>query len=206
MPKNYKYRTQGFNLESPGPATVEEYDQKAGGPGKCLEDAIDNEIYRGTIPAFWRKALPKVVELSGIALGVDEKATAKAKERAKTPEAAAKVSDVPEKFSSYISRVEATFGDDKEKHAELEALLKEIALSVEIDPSPSNREKGPGRDMLDAADSILGLPEEKREEKIGKMQAACTDATLERDEAGLPERESLARLVKAYVQYVTANL
>ncbi len=199
MSKLYSFRTQGYSLQAYGPDSVEEYDKVAGGPGKCLEDAVDNEIFRGTIPAFWKAAIPKVAELTGIALGTDEKATEKARQRAKTPEAAAAVKNVDEKFSSYITRVEASLGDDKDAHKELEELLKSVALETAIDPSPSNRERGPGKDYLDKADKVLALSDDQIEEKVSKWTAIAgwSEADLSRDENGKPERESLAKLAKA---------
>jgi hypothetical protein len=200
--KNYEYQTQGYKLLSPGPETVEEYDSIAKKPGACLEDAVDNEIYRGTIPAFWRRAMPRVAETFGLAIGVDAAATQRAKDRAKTDEARAKVKDVPEKFSSYISRVEAELNDDQKK--ELEALLKSIALEVSIDPSPTSRASGPGKAYLEKADSWLTLPTDKLEEKVSNALGAIDSFDLERDSEGKPVRESLAGLIKAYVDALTA--
>lgn len=192
--KNYTYKTQGYALQSPGPATVEAYDAVAGSPGSCLVDAVESEIFRGTIPAFWKKAIPEIEKLTGVTRGIDEKATAKAKERAKE---GASVKDVPEKFSSFMTRVEASLGEDKEAHAALEELLKQIALTVTIDPSPTNRASGPGKDFLDAADTVLALPSDKLEEKVAKFINIVGEFDLERDEAGQPTRTSLGHLIKA---------
>lgn len=196
--KQYTWKSAGYSFSSPGPATVEEYDQIAGGPGKCLEDAVDNEIYRGLIPAFWAKAIPQVVALTGIALGVDDKATAKAKARAKDEEAAAKVKDVPERFGNYMGRVEAQLHEDKDALKEIEELLKRIASETAIDPSPASRAKGPGKDYLEKADSILALPADKVEVKVATILEVVPDFVFERDENGLPTRDSLALGVKAW--------
>ena len=200
MPKQYKVRTQGYDLVATGPETVEEYDQKAGKPGTCLEDAVDNEIFRGWIPSFWAKAIPALIEKYNFERGVDEKATAKAKERAKTPEAAEKVKPQPEKFSSYMARLEASLGQDKEAHKELEATLKSIAAGIEIDPSPSSREKGPGRENIEKAESLLSLETDVMEAKVSNLLNVVGEFDLERDaDSGKPTVDSLARLVKAFV-------
>lgn len=198
MSKFYETSTAGISVKFPGPASVQEYDEAAKKEGQCLEDAVFNEIYRGTLPTLQEKAVPKLVELTGEALAINEKQTEKNRARAKTPEAAAKVKDVTETFSTYVGRLKALYAEDKEILAQIDQVVQQTALETPVDPSPSSRAKGPGREYLDKADSILALPADQVEEKLAKIQAAVPTVEFDRDENGLPTRESLANGVKAW--------
>lgn len=194
---NYEFSTGPFKLVSPGPGSVEAYDSAAGSAGACLNDAVQNEIFRGHIPSFWSEVIPKIEKATGIARAVDEAATAKAKARAKE---GAKVSDVLEKFTSYINRVLATDGVDKDA---INAIARDTALALAIDPSPSRRAAGPGKLFLERADSLLALGDEKLEAKVGGM-LTTVDFDLERGADGRPTRESLAGLIKTWFDSMSA--
>ena len=59
MAKQYETNSLGFTkLKFNGPGTVEDYDRAAGKVGACLEDAVDNTIYRSTLPE-WQAAFAK---------------------------------------------------------------------------------------------------------------------------------------------------
>lgn len=216
--KTYEVESQGYKLNFPGPATVEEYNEKAKDPkdpNPCLTDAVYNVAYRATLPRFWKFAMPKLAEKYALPIGVDEKATARAKDRAKDDEARAKVKDVPEKFSDYVPRLEehvaANSGDEeagKAALAELDTYIVSLSADFAIDPTPSARgaARGPGKQNLEKADSWLALPTDELEKKVSGALSAVGEFDLDRDEAsGKPERESLAFLIKAYVEYIYAN-
>lgn len=200
-PKLYDLNTHPFKLKVRGPATVEEYNEKAGpqadGSNACLVDAIENELYRGTIPAFWNAFIPKCEELTSIKQAAHAGRTEKAKARAKTPEAAAKVKDQLETPKEYISRVFAQV-DDAVK-AKLHELAASVAATIEIDPSPSSRAaRGPGKTFLDKADDVLSRDEDAIEAAVAKI--ATPGVEVARDENGKPLRESLAYAIKAFME------
>ena len=190
----YSFSTGPFELSSPGPGSVEAYDVASGrGPGACLSDAVQNEIYRGHIPNFWDAFLPQAEKLTGQSRVEDTAATAKAQQRAKEGTV---VKPVLEGWNKFITRVNAGLDDDAKK--ELAALAVTVASSLSIDPSPSRRESGPGKDYIEKANSWLAAPD-KLEGKVATALTAVGDFDLERDENGVPEVTSLARLIKAYV-------
>ncbi len=190
---NYNFSTGPFeDLTSPGPGSVEAYDNAAGqGPGQCLKDAIQNEIFRGHIPYFWSEFTPKAEAQFGLAREVDADATAKAKARAKE---GATINDVLEKPTAWIKRLKASLPD----FAPVVALARSVASSLAIDPSPSRRASGPGKAFLEKADSMLALDDEQLEAKVSKLLATVEGFDLTRDGDGRPTRDSLAALVKAF--------
>jgi len=200
MPKQYEFSTGPFTLRSPGPATVEEFDAKAGA-GMCLDGAVADCIYRGHIPSFWDEYIPQVEKLTGVARGVDAAATARAKARQKA-DSKAVVKDVPEKFGVYISRVLAGVSDTDK--VELTKLASEVAAKMDIDPSPSRRQSGPGAANLAKADDVLSRDDAGINSTVNKLLSVVGDYDLDRDANGKPDRESLAGLIKAYTAIVAA--
>lgn len=190
----YETNSMGYKLNFNGPDKVEDYDKAAGRVGACLEDAVDNTIYRGTLPE-WQEAfgtqvlVPKYGDRQ-----VNQAATDAAKARSKTPE---KVQPVMETWTRYHSRVTSGLSDaDK---ASLAAEAQRIADAISVDPSPSKRQAGPNKAFLAKADSWLTLNEAELEAKVTPALQAVPDFDLERDEQGKPERASLARLIEKYV-------
>lgn len=206
----YSTNSVGYALKFEGPADAAEYDTKAGKVGACVEDACDNTIYRSTLPEWQEAFEPKLTELTGVKRGVDQKATDAARARSKNPD---KVKDVPEKFKAFNLRARAAFFVDesgaaldeksdayKAKDKELDALAQSVADTITIDPSPSARAAAPSKANLAKADDILAREEAKREATIANLLSVVSDYELERDEAGLPDRDSLARLVGKFVE------
>lgn len=183
----------GFPLTFNGPDSVEAYDQKAGRVGGCLEDAVDNTIYRSTLPEF-QEAFVKVVEqLTGKTREVNTEATTAAKARSKTPD---KVKDIMETVPRFVKRATAGMSE-----ADLKTLAGEaqtVADTIEVDPSPSKRAAGISKDLKSKAESLLTQPTDQLEAKIAKWgdQYDIDITQLERDEAtSKPTVDSLARLV-----------
>jgi hypothetical protein len=191
----YKTKTLGYEITLKGPSSVEEYDRIAGKVGACLEDAIDNEIYRGTLPDVQDKFGAELVKKFG-ERGINQKATDAAKARAKDDAARAKVKDVKETWTTYHNRVTAGMSDDARK--ELATLIQQAADACPVNPTPTSRAKGPAKAFVAKADSILTLDEAAIEGKVEKLLSVVPDFELERDEAGKPERNSLARMIEAY--------
>jgi hypothetical protein len=195
---NYDLNSNGYKLSFPGPDTVEEYDQKGGRAGACLEDACSNTGYRATLPEWASKFAPKLADLTGIARGVDTEATEKAKKRAKDP---ANVKSVPEKFKAYNTRVRDEWaGEDEAKLKQLQDLAQEVADGTPIDPSPSARVSAVDKAYISKAEDILSHDEDYVEARVAKMAQLVPGFTLQRDEDDRPEKTSLARLVARWIE------
>lgn len=200
----YDSYSLGYDLKFEGPATVEEYDTKAGKTGMCLSDAVDNTIYRGTLPDFQEAFAKKLAETYGITRGTDEKATEAKKAKAK---ADAKVEPVAEKVKAFNLRVRATVlanltGDDlKAKEAELSALAQSVADTITVDPSPSKRASSAvNKGDLQKAQDILNHDDAYITAAVEKMSAKVPTFELEMDaETSKPDEKSLAKLVGLYV-------
>ena len=191
----YDTRSCGYKLAFNGPDSVEAYDQKANKTGQALEDAVNNTIYRGTLPEWQEEFARVLAQRTGIARGVDQAATAKLKERAK-----GEVRDIPERFKIYNARVQATYANgDEAKKAELQSWAQEVADTVEIDPSPTQRTSAATKGDLAKADDILDHDLDYIEAKVSKMLAAVPDFDLARDDENKPERASFAKLIGRYI-------
>jgi hypothetical protein len=205
----YEATTCGHDVKFPGPATVEDFDAKAGEPGACLAGAIKDEIYRGTLPAFHRALTPKLEALTGVKREVDAEKTAAAKAKAKNPD---NVADILVSFKSYLKDAEAKFvgeqPDDESKavaRKQIDDLMKEVALTIEIDPSPTVKgEAFVKKGDLAKADSILSRSDEEIDAKVSQFLAAVPDYDLARDDDGKPERKSFAKLIGLYLETVLA--
>lgn len=192
-----KYETNsiGFPLTFNGPDTVEDYDRAAGKVGTCLEDAVENTIYRSTLPEWQTAFAPEVESLTGVKREVNAAATAAAKARSEKPDS---VKDIMETIPRYVKR--ATAGRSDEDKTALAATAQRIADGITIDPSPSKRAAGIGKEYRAKADSLLTLPTDQLEEKITKMLNAVEGFDLERGEDNKPTTESLALLIKAWFE------
>jgi hypothetical protein len=201
MPKTVTVSTGPFrDLGFPGHENAEEFDREAGETGACAEEADASVAYRSTLPEFHKAFTPTMEQLTGVKRGVNEEQTAKVKARAKDP---SKVEPIPESFITYANRVKASLNEDDWKA--LDAAARELAKSIPIDASPSKRIAGPGKDLLAKADSLLTLPADQLQAKIDKYQGAV-EQEIEVDEStGKPDRNSLARLIGKYLNFVLAQ-
>jgi hypothetical protein len=201
----YDTRSCGYKIKFTGQDSVEEYDAAAGRTGACLEDAVNNTIYRSTLPE-WQNAFGKLLqEKTGIPREIDPKATAQVKERAKNP---GETKAVPERFRTYNTRVRKLYagadGDkegDPAKIAELQTWAQEVATSITVDPSPARVSAIAKGDLLKAED-ILDHDTDYIEAKVQKFLVAVPEFELIRDDDNRPEKQSLARLVGRYIDTV----
>jgi hypothetical protein len=202
-----QYPTQscGYKLSFTGQDTVEEYDEAAGEPGAALKDAVNNTIYRSTLPE-WQNAFGKLLqERTKIPREIDPDATARVKARAKNPN---DTKAVPERFRTYNTRVRKLYagadgenGGDPAKVKELETWAQEVAASITVDPSPARVSAIAKGDLLKAED-ILDHDTDYIEAKVQKFLAAVPEFELIRDDDNRPEKQSLARLVGRYIDVV----
>lgn len=187
----YETNSLGFKLKFKGPGTVEEYDRIAGKLGQCLEDGIDNVIYRSTLPD-WQDKFGEYLEGIYGKRQVNQVGTDAAKARSKTPD---KVADIMETWKRFKNRVLA--GASEADLAELAIKAQEIADGISVDPSPGKQRGGVRKDLREKAQSILTLPLDQLETKITALLDEVPGYDLERDSDNdnRPTEESLARLV-----------
>lgn len=209
----YETSSCGIDLKFKQPESVEEYDKKAGKQGACLEDAVGGTVAWGTLPEWHEKFSKTLTERTGIKQNVDPAATEKAKARATTDEAKAKVKDVLEKGTAFIKRLRASAaagsltGTDGAAidQAAFDALGQTVADSIEIDPSPSKRQGGPKKEDTEKAKEIISRAVDAREAAISKM-LANVEFEVERDAENVPDEASLARLVGKYRSYLASTI
>jgi hypothetical protein len=190
------------NLRFIGHMNAAEYDAEAqvtdGAENSAVDVADVSDMYRSGFPSFHKAIGAMVEELSGIKRGINEKATAAAKLKAKDPE---KVEDVGEAYPTYFNRVEAALSGTDEGKAiwkEIDQKSRAVAAATKCDSSPSRREKGLPKDVLAKADEIIARPVDARDAAIAKILAGVDGVTVDTDEAGVPDRESLGRAIQAY--------
>lgn len=190
-----------------GHASVEDYDREAGKAGTCLEDADYNVLYRGTLPEIHDKALPKVKELSGVELAMNESATAKAQARENA--AAAKANREPKTVTvhetpvSYFERVKATASP--EVWTTIDTAFREVALATLIDASPTKRVGLPPKDCQEKAAELLTRDDAGLQSAIDKITAKVPDVSIETGADGRPDAMSLARALKAFADALRAE-
>lgn len=191
----YKTNSLGYPLVFKGPNSNEVFDRRAGKVGATLEGAVNDEVYRGTLPA-WQDDFAEYLKTTfGDSRKVNEKATADAKARSKNPE---KVKDVVETVRVFHNRIKATLSDEDKKALAVKA--QEIADKHFIDPSPSTRAAGLEKGYREKAEGFLTLPDDQLEAKITKFLGVVEGFDLQRDEEGKPTVESLGQLIKQYVE------
>lgn len=188
--KHLKVTTGPFKgLLFPGHKSAEEFDREAGEVGACVEEADASICYRGTLPQFHEDFTEELQKLSGIERGVNQAATDKAKARSKSPD---RVKDIPASFVDWANKIKASVDENVWKACD--AAARALALTIKIDASPSTRQRGPAKDLLEKADTVLALDENAREEKLAKWLGMVESFDLDRDENGAPTRESVAKL------------
>lgn len=184
------------NLSFIGHATAEDYDREAGEVGACVEDADASVLYRSTLnPEFHDKFTPILEQMSGMTRGINTDATAKAKARAKTPEAAAKVKDVQASFVDFANSVKATV--PTEVWSEIDAKAHEVASQMRIDASPSQRVGAVSAENKARAQSWIDSG--NAESKITQYaeEYSLDVSGIERDDNGRPTVDSLGRFIKS---------
>lgn len=186
----YETNSLGFPLTFNGPDSVEDYDRAAGKVGSCLEDAVENTIYRSTLPEFQDAFAKKVEALTGQSRQVNTEATAAAKARSKNPE---KVKDIYETVRVFVNRATAGMSDEDKKA--LGQTAQEVADGISVDPSPSKRQGGLRKDLKSKAESLLTLPPDQLESKVTTYLDYIEGYDLDRDDQNKPTVESLGRLI-----------
>ncbi len=207
--RSYSTSSIDFDLVFQGPDSVEEYNTKAGarptGVPAVVEDAVAGLIAWDTLPE-WQAAFVKELgnKYPDFKREVNEKATEVKKAAAVSPEAKEKAI-VYETITKSVKRFLAGKSDEEKK--ELATLAQTVADKIAVDPSPSKRHGAPKKDTLMKADTWLALSEDELESKITNAANAGVNVDLiVRDEAGRPERDSLARFIGAYIDLLNSQV
>lgn len=179
------------NLSFIGHATAEDFDRDAGEAGACVDEADASTAYRSTLPDFHDKFTETLQQMSGMTRGVNEKATANAKAKSKTPD---KVKDIPASFVDFANSVKASV--DEATWAAIDAKAREVAGTIRIDASPSQRVGAVSAEYKAKAQSWLdtGVYEDKITQYAEKFDLDAQ--AVERDDNGKPTVDSLGRFVK----------
>lgn len=186
-----------------GHISAEDFDKEAGKVGACVEEADYNIIYRDTLTVLQDKAASLFTKLApSLPVGVNEKATAKAQERenaaAEKAKRTPKTVSVPETFNSWAARIK--LGVDEATWKEIDTEFRALALATPVDATPNVRTSNlANKADLAKADEILTREPDAIEATVEKLSAPVPAFELLRDEAGKPERVSLAKLIAAYV-------
>lgn len=205
---SFKTSSIGFDLKFNGPSTAEEYNVKAGprvsGLDAVLEDAVGAEIAWSVLPE-WQSAFADALAKADpvFTREVNADATAKAKAAAKSEDAKSKAV-VYETVSKSVKRYLA--GKTDEEKATLAALAQTVADGITIDPSPSKRSGKIKGDLVAKADSILTLTDDDIEAKVEKLLSVVPNYELVREDNGMPNRDSLARMIGAYSDAMLAGV
>ena len=192
----------GYDLTFRGPATIADYDAKAGKDGTALKHAVTHTIYSEILPAWQESFAALLATRTGIPRVIDEEATARARSQSKHPE---KVTPLQERVLAYNKRVAAQWiNGDETRRAELQTWAQEVADKIEAAPSsvlPPVKEPPISKVDLLKANEILTHPADYIEERVALMLADVPDYELLRDAANenKPRPESLARLINRYI-------
>ena len=197
--KNYTFSTGPFTLSCSGPSTVEEYNATG---ANVVEDAVGGCIAWDHIPSLHEKICKVVEGLTGIARGIDEKATLDAKAKK------ADAKDVPEKAVRYMRRAVASLTKEVDglpmpDEAAIKALnasvQSEIADKSPIDVSPGTRRTTAGKEATTIAEDVLSRSPDDIEAAVLKIAEKAQGFDLARDSAGTPELESLAMMIRVAI-------
>lgn len=180
----------------------DDFDKDAGQINAMRDEANKNLLYRGGSDAIDAKAKAKIVQLSGVQYGTNDKQTSKKQEAENTAAAKASrtpktVTPVPETFVDYLTKVKATVAADV--WTSIEEYYREVALATPLDASPSARQGAPSKANVEKAEQILTRDDAAVESVVTTMLATATSFDLMRDATGRPDATSLARLIGTFM-------
>lgn len=211
-----KYKTSSIGYELFVPIhkcnTEETYNSLAGprsnGLSAVLDDAIGALIAWDWLPSWQDKFAAKLEQLfpathaTPFIREINVKATEAAVAAAKSPEAKAKAK-VYETITKSVRRFRASL--TPEADAESAVLAQEIADSLPADPSPSQRSGKIKADLTIKADGWLLLTADELEAKIELLRTKVPNYELISEDDGKPNRDSLARMIGAYLDVKAAE-
>jgi hypothetical protein len=126
------FKTTGFEITLHVPSSIEIYDKLAKKTGQCLQDAILNTVYRGSLAEFRGNFCEAVEKETQIAR--------KTKPTGKKDSEGADIEVYDETEGEYFNRVLAESGKTREHFT---PLANTIASAIVFDPSATER-KAPG--------------------------------------------------------------
>lgn len=178
------------------PQSAEEYDTLAGKPGVCLEDAIDNTLYRSWNAEF-RKGMSESLAKSESFPRIVEKQSNPKKDGSTTP-----IYESEKKHLGRYLAAQVEAGNKPEDVMKsLTPLAQAVANSLKFDPKPSARGgSGVGKEFHNALNSYLagvGDTEDNRKSFASKIEALNPGFIVALDENGVPTNDGLAAGIKA---------
>jgi hypothetical protein len=185
----------GFDVPVQVPSSVEEYDQLAGRSGACLDDAINNVIYRGVLAVFRRNLASALEKETSFPIERKQKVNAK-----KEPQFDAQNQPIlvlAETEGDYVGRLQAHLGlDDDAFKSRFANTAATVATGLKFDPKASERApRTPPKTYLEAARSVIagGGTYENAAKKLSAQIGRDVPATEEGVAFAIQEREANRR-------------
>lgn len=148
--QNKEYKSLGLSLSFQVPDSVEEFDANAKRAGACLDEAINNIVYRGSLAEFRDTFLTKVEEETGIERTTEEKPSPTKADPNNT------TTVYTESEAVYFKRVCAEKGCEP---TEFQDLANQVAAAIVFDASAAERKPaGPkklAKMYLASADEVI---------------------------------------------------
>ena len=162
-----QFESLGVKINLNIPSTVEEFDQNAKKAGACLDEAVNNIVYRGVLPDFRAMFCERVEKETGIA-----------RKFSTVKEGDKEVEVWDETEGKYMSRVRAEKGWQEDR-TQLQAIADLVSPELVFDASsPEPKAKGPRKLPAGYATAALRIfgngNQDKWAEKLGLTYVAET--------------------------------
>lgn len=182
--KSTTIKSLGIEVPFEVPESVEEFDNLAKEQGSCLQNGINNVLYRQSLAKIRSGFIEKFEEVSGITREVEVVTPATFDEEGKElTKAVTKFKDSEKKYFDFalaqLGKTAADFTD----------LMAEVAATVKFDPSAAERSSGPkkiAQTYIDVAQQVIDA---------GAEDAVAADLSEELGYEVTSDLESLAAAV-----------
>lgn len=210
--KNTTIKSLGLTLSISVPSTVAEFDQNAKKEGACLEQAVNNILYRGVLAEFrgdFCEAVEKAFSLERKTK--DTGRTKTVKDEKTGVETKESIFVYAESEAEFIDRVIASKGITRESlqplaDAVLAAKNADGTLKIVFDASATEKKvAGPKKLAAKFSDAAKQLLESGKAEQFNKKLAAAKLATFTATGETEKDVTALGWLVKAFVDYSEAQ-
>ena len=187
------------------PSNAAEYDEMAKETGACVDDAVNNVVYRSWLAQFRGKFAEK------LNTGVGEELNAETSGQSKwailsstTNEKTGKTTDKYETEAKYVDRLRTLLttklGSEEAANAKLQEVANEIAATMPFSLDKAVRQGKIAQELLDAADGLLEKFASGTADPaafVKKVTDLNPTYTFVLDDNGVPTRDSIALAIKA---------
>ena len=184
----------GMDVAFSVPSDVAEFDQNAKKVGACLESAIDNVVYRGSLAVFRAKFCETVEKETGIA-----RKTKLVTLKSKNEDGSAKTSEVWD--GTEVEYFSGVLAQTSREAASFAATAQSVADTIEFDASERERAAaGPkriGKAFLDAA---------TKAQSEGKLEVLAEKLAKKLKHEVAPTIEAVALGIKEFQEMQTAAM